>query len=355
MIGDAGQRRLGRSRAVIVGCGALGCVAADLLTRAGVGTLVLIDRDVVEPTNLHRQTLFTEADARDRLPKAEAARQRLSAVNSDITIHAHIADFVPSNAERLTGLLDTPASLDESPAVLIDATDNFPTRLLLNDLAVKHGLPMVYAGAVAMEGALATILPQHPARDWAGGRATACLRCLVPELPEPGSLPTCDTAGVLGATTSVIASLQAAEAIKCLLGRWDAAASSLRKLDLWTNQSTATQFDRDAIDPACPCCSQRRFAYLDGQHANTGATLCGRNAVQIQPAQPANLDLQAIAEQWQKLAAVQATAFMVRATLPGADETAAMEMTLFADGRAIIEGTTDAERAAAIYAQLVGH
>jgi molybdopterin/thiamine biosynthesis adenylyltransferase len=355
MVAADGQRMLARSVALVVGCGALGCVAADLLARAGVGRLILVDRDVVEPSNLHRQTLFTEADAQARLPKAEAARQRLSAVNSGILIEAHAADLTPETARRLAVAFESPEPLHAQPRVIVDATDNFPTRLLLNDLAVKLGVPFVYGGGIATEGTLATILPAHPDRDWQPAGPTACLRCLVPEPPPSGSLPTCDTAGVLGATTSLIASLQAAEALKCLLNRWDATARTIRKFDLWTNAAASLPIDGDSRDPGCPCCGRRSFDVLDGAFAGARASLCGRNAVQIQPGAAGRVDLQQIASRWAALGPVQATQFMVRVAPPQADGQSTLELTLFADGRAIVEGTTDQDRAVALYARLVGH
>lgn len=355
MIGEQGQHRLARSTAIIVGCGALGCVSADLLARAGVGTLILIDRDIVETTNLQRQTLYTEADAEARLPKAEAARRRLAQVNAAITIHAHIADLAHANAEQLSTLRATPTSLDEHPIVLIDATDNFPTRFLLNDLAVKHGLPFLYAGGIATQGTLATILPKHPARDWDGTNPTACLRCLIPEPPPPGSVPTCDTAGVLGPLTSTIASLQAAEAIKCLLADWPSIARTLHSIDLWTNRQTNTPIDSDAINPECPCCGARSFTYLAGEHAPPNAALCGRNAVQVRPSKRIALDLAALADQLRPSVPVHATPFMLRTSVPASPDEPPIELTVFADGRAIVEGTSDLARAQAIYARLIGH
>ncbi|MGP1346470.1 MAG: ThiF family adenylyltransferase [Phycisphaerales bacterium] len=366
-IGVEGQRQLARSTAVVVGCGALGCVSSDLLARAGVGRLILIDRDVVEPSNLHRQTLFTESDAAARAPKAIAARDRLAQVNGSIEIIAHIADLNHTNAERL---IAPPASLaadpdpDGSPRLaLIDATDNFPTRLLLNDLAVRHGVPLLYAGGVATHASMATILPRHPDRAWGACGATACLRCLMPEPPAPGSVPTCDTAGVLGMATSAIASLQSAEAIKCLLGRWEAVSRSLRSFDLWDNRAASTPIDGDAIDPACPCCAGRTFEFLDGSRASPRGALCGRDAIQVRPDRGATLDLAALAERWNSLPGLYATPYMVRARIdepvqngenaggPGRS----VEITAFADGRAIVSGTTDPQRAAAIYARYIGH
>ena len=208
--GNEGQARLSSSHALVVGCGALGCAAADTLTRAGVGRLTIVDRDVVELTNLQRQVLFDESDAAEGLPKAEAARRRLAAINSCVTIHALVQDFNHRTAPRIAGLA---GAAPTPPDVILDGTDNFETRLVINDLAVKHGIPYVYAGAVGTKGMQMTVLPP------ALGGGPPCLRCLVDRPPAPGVLPTCDTAGVLGPVISIVSGVQAAEALKILVGR----------------------------------------------------------------------------------------------------------------------------------------
>ncbi len=227
-VGEAGQRRLGGAHAVVVGCGALGTVSGQLLVRAGVGHVTLVDRDVVERTNLQRQFLFTEADADAGRPKALAAAERLVEANPTVRVRPLVRDVTAANAESLLSIPDAPRA-----DVLVDGTDSFETRLLLNDLAVKHGLPLVYGGAVATRGMLATILPAAPGAPWEPG---PCLRCLFDAAPPPGASATCDTAGVLGPVTSAVAALQAAEALKVLLGAWERVDRCLTVIDQWTGE-----------------------------------------------------------------------------------------------------------------------
>lgn len=338
-IGEEGQRRLLNSHAAVVGCGALGTVAAEILVRAGVGQVTLIDRDIVEWTNLQRQTLFEEADAREATPKAAAAAARLARVNSGVRIESHIADFNSGNAERLLkvgedhGLPGRPW-----PGVLVDGTDNFETRYLLNDVAIKHGVPYVYGGAVGTRGMQMTVLP---------GRS-ACMRCVFPDVPQSGSAPTCDTAGVLASATGIIANVQAAEAIKILLGRLDLIAPTLLEFDLWTNHRRRIDLST-ARDPACPCCGRGAFEFLDAPAA-AAVSLCGSGAMQVLPAREAALDLAAMEAGLVAHGPTSRTAHVVRATLTA--ETA--ELTIFRDGRAIIKGTTDPARARALYARFIG-
>jgi molybdopterin/thiamine biosynthesis adenylyltransferase len=340
-VGEDGQRRLGAAHAVIVGCGALGCVIADMLARAGVGHLTIIDRDIVEPTNLQRQTLFTEADAAEGLPKAEAARRRLARVNSQIELTAHIADFAPSSAVRLAGLED------DQPSVLLDGADNFAARLLLNDLAVKRGLPLVYGGAVGTRGMMAVILPGEG----------PCLRCIMPEPPAAGTVATCDTAGVLGPVAAIVGAAQAAEAIKLLVGARDAVSGAMLDFDIW--RGTRRRLDLGAMhDPECPCCVRGEFDWLSGRRSSGAASLCGRSAVQIAAA-GGGVDLDALASRLQKHGEVTANRFLVRARLPderrdeGAGE-GPVELTVFADGRAIVAGVTGVGRARAVCARYIG-
>lgn len=347
-VGESGQRRLLASHAAIVGCGALGTVAAEMLARAGVGRITLIDRDVVEWTNLQRQTLYDEADASDATPKAVAAAAQLARINSSIVIAPHVADFNGCNAERLLGLHADRAAADApAPGVIVDGTDNFETRYLLNDLAVRHGVPYVYGGAVGTRGMQMTVLP---------GR-TACIRCVFPDAPAPGASPTCDTAGVLAGSTSIIASVQATEAIKILLGRFDLIAPTLLEFDLWTNHRRRLDL-AGARDPACPCCGLRRFEFLDAA-ADATATLCGSASVQVLPTirertggehGPRPVDLDARAARLAAHGPTARTPHLLRASL----DAERAEITVFRDGRAIIKGTTDPARARALYARFVG-
>ncbi|HRQ74237.1 MAG TPA: ThiF family adenylyltransferase [Phycisphaerales bacterium] len=332
-IGEAGQQRLAASSVLLVGCGALGSVSADLLVRAGVGRLVLIDRDLVEPTNLQRQTLYTEADV--GMPKAEAARRRLAAANSGVRIVAHVADFTGDAAEDLAeGPIDA----------VVDGTDNFETRLVLNDLAVERGVPFVYAGVVGTCGTTMTVIP---------GR-TACLRCLVDVPPPPGALPTCDTAGVFGPTVVMAAAWQASEALRLLVGD-DTPGGDLIEFDLWPPR--VRRFDMRASRRAdCPCCSGRRFDYLRGVAGTRTTTLCGRNSVQVLPQHNGGVDLPALAERLGAHGAIAANEFLVRCELRAepSDGGGVCMLTVFSDGRAIVSGTLRPERARAIYARYVG-
>jgi adenylyltransferase/sulfurtransferase len=338
--GDHGQQRLAESHAIIVGVGALGCASADQLARAGVGRITLIDRDIVEIANLQRQTLFDERDAAAGTPKAEAAANRLHAINSTIEITPIVADFGPANAERLLrSHCRLPAT--SFPPILIDGTDNFETRYLLNDLAVKHALPYVYAGAVATRGMVMPVLTGEPGMP--------CLRCVFPEPPPPGTEQTCDTAGVLGPLIAITAGAQCAEAIKIMLGLRDRVQRSLLDFDVWEGRRRriALQGLRDA---ACPCCVERRFDFLDAAVSGGSASLCGRDAVQITPRKAASIDLAAFADRMAPFGEVTRTRFLVRVVLT----VEAVTLTVFHDARAIVQGVTDPGRARAVYDRYVG-
>ena len=362
-IGDAGQARLSSSHVFVAGCGALGCAIIDALARAGVGTLTIIDRDLVELTNLQRQALFVEADVEDALPKAEAARRRIAAINRAVTVHAHVDDLHADNARRYTSDAD----------VLVDGLDNFETRYLLNDLAVRRGVPYVYGGAVGTVGTALTILP-HPEHradgasprriEWTADQATPCLRCIFPEAPPPGSTPTCDTAGVLGPVVTTIAAHQAVETIKLLVGAIDAVDRSLLSVDVWANESR--RFDvhraRSAQEPSdCPCCGRGDFAFMEGDATGRASVLCGRDAVQITPpprgpARGGDIDLAAMAARLEPHGVFIANAFLLRGvfereTTPAGEP---IELTLFPNGRAIVKGIAEADAARALYARYVG-
>jgi molybdopterin/thiamine biosynthesis adenylyltransferase len=349
VVGDAGQEALHDATVFIAGCGALGTVAADLLCRAGVGTLVIVDRDVVELSNLQRQTLYVEADAKRGTPKAEAARLRLGAIDPSVRVRAFVEDIAP----------DTVESLVEGCDLVLDGLDNFETRYLLNDVAVKHGLPYLYGGAVATGGVTMPVIP----RGGAGGStrirftdadATPCLRCVFPEAPPPGTLPTCDTAGVLGSATATIAARLAAEAMKLIVGDLASLDRTLRSTDLWRNEHRAMAV-ADAFDPSCPCCVARRFEFLDGP-VDRVRPLCGRNAVQIRPDRPADLDLEELAG---RLAIVGLTELRpgvldVRLSQERSPTGHAVSLTVFSDGRTIVEGDTDPIWARSVTARILG-
>lgn len=316
---------------------------ADLLVRAGIGALTLVDRDTVEWTNLQRQLLFDEEDVRRAMPKAAAARERLLEIDSAARLKAVVGDLGPANAEAILegGAGDGPAAL------IIDGTDNYETRYLLNDLAVKRGVPLVYGGAVASEGLSMTVLP--------GAQGSACLRCVFPEPPAVSERRTCDTAGVLGPAVAMVGAWQAAEAIKILAGRMDLLSGRLSRFDLERGAIFQTSL-AGARDPSCPCCARRRFEYLEGGRQSGATTLCGRNSVQIAPPPGSSLDLARLAESLRAHGPVVENKFLVRAVLEQErpDIGDSVEITAFADGRAIIAGAVEAGRARAIYARYIG-
>jgi molybdopterin-synthase adenylyltransferase len=321
--GPEGQESLGAATGVIVGCGALGTVHASLLARAGTGTIRLIDRDYVEESNLQRQLLYTEADARRGLPKAEAARIHLLEANSNVRLEAHVSDLNPENADDLLSGAD----------VILDGTDNFETRFLINDYSVREGIPWIYGAAVGSYGIAMPIVP---------GRS-ACFRCVYPE-PPGGAQPTCETAGVLGPVTSLIGSLQAMEAIKILSGRGENVRPRIFTADMW--QGPIRETSMPARDPDCPCCGRREFTWLNGRR--TPVSLCGRNAVQIHELRRP-IDLAELALRLDGLGAIRSNEFALR--LVRGD----YEITVFPDGRAIIKGTTDIGLARGIYAKYIGN
>lgn len=322
-MGQEGQDRLRDAVVAIVGCGALGTVEAETLARSGVGRLRLIDRDFVEWSNLQRQFLFEESDADDGLPKAVAAARRLARVNAEIAVESEVVDLTPANVEELL----------EGVSLILDGTDNFEARFLLNDYAVREGIPWIYAAAVGSYGLKLPIVP---------GR-TACLRCVYPEPPQ-GAHPTCETEGVLAPVTVTIAALAAGDAIKILARGADAVTARLTTVNVWTGEIRQTS--PPARDPDCPCCAGRAFVHLSGQR-RAPISLCGRNAVQIhERSRP--VDLQDLARRLGPLGAVRANDFAVRASID------AYDLTVFPDGRAIIKGTTDPGIARSLYARYVG-
>lgn len=322
-IGHEGQNKLLAGKAVIVGCGALGTIQANALTRAGVGTLRIIDRDYVEASNLQRQMLFDEDDAAQNLPKAVAAERKLRRINSGVAVEGVVSDLDSRNAEELL----------RGFQVILDGTDNFEARYLMNDVAVKLGIPWIYGAAVGSLAATMTILP---------GR-TACLACVYPEFPK-GLHPTCDTAGVISPAAAWTAALQVTEALKILLSRETELHGSLQSFDLWTNQA---QRVRPRRDPDCRVCSARQFAHLEGG-GPTHVTLCGRNSVQIHQRQPRELDLAALRTRLEQFGPVRANPYLLRCQIDP------YELTVFPDGRAIVKGTQDPAVARGIYAKCIG-
>ena len=323
-IGEQGQERLLASHAAIVGCGALGSLHAIALARSGVGRLTVIDRDYVDASNLQRQFLFEEQDAADAIPKAVAAGRHLERINSAVAVQGIVADLNPTNALELLAEAD----------VILDGTDNFETRYLINDVAVNHGIPWIYGGAVASYGIEMPVIPGH----------TACFRCVYPDSPTSAQ-PTCETAGVLNSIIAAISALQVADAMKILSGRADRVTSRITRIDIW--EGTIRQSDAPARDPDCPTCAHRDFVYLNGG-MRAPVSLCGRNAVQLHfTARP--LDLKELQRRLSALGEVRANEFALRFAQPP------FEMTVFPDGRAIIKGTTDPGVARSFYARYVGN
>jgi len=337
-LGTDGQARLAAATVVIVGCGATGSMLATLLARAGVGRLRIIDRDFVELTNLPRQMLFTEQDIADTLPKAEAAARHLRIVNSTITIEPVVTDVTAGNV----------TSLVQNADVILDGTDNFTTRYLLNDVCVKLGLPWVYTGVVASYGMTATFVPPEAAQRLPGERtSTGCLHCLLGAIPAPGSTPTCDTAGVLGHAVSLVSSIAAGEAVKLIVGRGELNPGLLH-VDSWWHEYEPLGIS--VRDPACPVCAHRDFAFLNAQSGAGSTMLCGRNAVQVSVSGAPRLDLANVERQLLTVTQrIKRNDFLLRAAVDG------YEFTIFPDNRAIIKGTEDESLARTLYARYIGH
>ncbi len=329
-IGEAGQRRLLASRVLLCGCGALGSVLADTLTRAGVGFLRVIDRDFVEISNLQRQVLFDEQDLADHLPKAVAAAGKLRRINSDVTIEPIVADIDHTNVLNFADGVD----------LILDGTDNFEIRFLINDASLETGIPWVYAGCIGSHGQTMAVLPGE----------TACLRCLIETVPAPGTTETCDTAGILGPTVNVIASLQAVSALKLLAGRRDLLAPQLTIIDVWDGsfRQMSVKDLRERSD--CPACKHGERKWLSGAEGSQSTILCGRNAVQISPPQRIELSLDELAGKLQSAGQVDQNPYLLRLALTNPD----YEITVFRDGRAIIKGTDDIGVAKAVYSRYVG-
>lgn len=327
-IGREGQRRLAESTVLVVGCGALGSTSADLLVRAGVGRVRLVDRDFPELSNLQRQSLFDEADVAAALPKAVAAANRLRRVNSAVEVEPVVADLTHENIDRVA----------QGARVVVDGTDNFETRLLVNDYAIETGTPWVFGGVVGAEGQVLTVLPGQ----------TPCLLSLAPEPPGPGEAPTCDTAGVLGPAVNVVASIQALEAIKLLVGDVAAVRRGLLVVDLWSNRTRTLDLAPLHPEGSCPACHQGRFPWRRGERAAHATVLCGRNAVQVQPVTPGPVDLERLAGVLAPLGPVTTNAFLTRVVM--GDRT----LTVFRDGRAIVSGVTDPAEARSLVARTLG-
>jgi adenylyltransferase/sulfurtransferase len=328
-IGEDGQRRLLESHVALCGCGALGTVLANALVRGGVGHLRLIDRDFIETNNLQRQVLFDEHDVAENLPKAEAAARKLAAINSAVHVEPVVADIDRTN------ILDLVHDAD----LILDGTDNFEIRYLINDAAVKLGKPWVYGGCIGSHGQSMTILPGE----------TPCLRCVFEAAPAPGEGGTCETAGVLSPIVNIVASYQAAEAFKILTGRRDAINRDLIYVDVWENLQRRIKIAPLLGKVDCPCCRRRRFEWLAGEHGTHTTSLCGRNAVQVAHRSAERLNFEELARHLGQLGEVSYNRFLLKFDAEG------HQFTVFPDGRAIIKGTDDVERARTLYAKYIGH
>ncbi len=326
-IGAAGQARLASASAVLIGCGALGSVSASLLARAGVGRLRLVDRDFVEISNLQRQLLYDEEDVREMKPKAVAAAEKLARANGSIRIEPVVADVNP----------DTIVDLTRGHDLILDGTDNFETRFLINDVSVRHDIPWIYGACLGSYGLVMNILPGE----------TACLTCLMESAPPPGSVPTCDTAGILNTTVALVSSLQCTEALKLLSGQRDLMSHDLLSVDLWTQTVTRLSVPKGGGRRRCETCDGMAFTYLSGRGSRS-VSICGRNAVQITPETRQELSLADLAARLSPTIPVTATRFLVRF------EVDKLTVSVFPDARAIITGTKDPAVARSLYARYVG-
>lgn len=325
-IEKTGQERLLNSRVLLVGCGALGASHAEILARAGVGFLRIVDRDFVEFSNLQRQTLYSESDARERLPKAVAAQNRIAEINSEIEVEPIVADVNNSNIESLVKDVD----------LVLDGTDNFQIRYLINDACVKNNKTWIYGAAVSSYGTTMTIIPNE----------TPCLRCIFEEIPNAGSAPTCDTAGVIQPIIASISAIQTTEALKILTGNFDALNKSLIQIDVWENYWRKIKLKKPNAD--CETCAKRNFDFLTAENADFFTALCGRDAVQIQPNNSSQIDLEKLAENLKNLGEIKLNEYLLRLKIDG------YELTIFKDARAIIRGTDDISTARSIYAKYIG-
>lgn len=328
-IGKAGQEKLSNSRVMILGCGGLGAASASILARAGVGYLKLVDRDFLELNNLQRQILYEEHDVKEGLPKVIAAQRQIERINSTVHVEPVIADVNRFNIE--SHIADV--------GLVIDAADNFETRFLLNDACVKHNRTWIYGAAIESYGLSMNIIPGK----------TACLRCVMDNIPQPGSVPTCETVGVLGSIVCIIASIQSAEAIKILLDKKDEINRSLISIDIWNNSYQTIAIEKEKIQKNCPVCNQHWFEFLEGKQGSAFTALCGRNAVQILPFKQAPLDLAKLAIDLSGLGVVKVNEFIIRFEIEG------YELIIFPDSRAIVKGTTDTGIARSLYSKFVGN
>lgn len=323
VVGQAGQEALMDSKLLLVGCGALGSVIAELLVRAGIGDIRIIDRDIPEIHNLQRQFLYKEEDVAERLPKAAAAKNRLAEINSSVLIEAHVSDFNYSNAERFASDRD----------LIIDGTDNFETRQLINDTSIALQIPWIYGGAIGTDGMVKAVIPGQ----------TSCFRCIMDELPEPGSVATCETTGIIAPTSVMVASLQVVTAFKLLMG--EEIDGSMTILDIWENELRTVAVPR--LDD-CPACQLQELRFLDGEGVGSAEELCGQNTVQVLPPQMGDIDLEKLAEKLQGLGKIKRNKFYLEF------DDDSLVLTVFPDARCLVKGTEDTARARAMVSKYLG-
>ncbi|WP_373652762.1 ThiF family adenylyltransferase [Schlesneria sp. DSM 10557] len=329
-IGAEGQQRICQSRILLCGCGALGTVLADTLVRAGVGFVRIVDRDFVDLSNLQRQVLFDEQDVAEHLPKSVVAAKKLARVNSQVTIEPHVADIDWRNIREFAKDVD----------LIVDGTDNFEIRFLINDVSLETGIPWVYAGCVGSHGQTMAIFPHE----------SACLRCVIEVPPDAGSIETCDSAGVIAPAIHMVTALQAATVLKILAGRKDLVPPQLSIVDVWDGSLRQMNLANLRDKSQCPACVQGRRDWLNGGNASQSVVLCGRNSVQISPAFPAVIALEELERKLESSGTVTRNPFLVRLTL----NNPSYELTIFRDGRAIIQGTDDINVARGLYARFIG-
>lgn len=330
-VGEDGQLRLQQGRVLLVGCGALGSVIAETLVRAGVGLLRIVDRDFVELTNLQRQVLYDERDVAEQMPKAIAAARKLRQINSTVQIEPHVADVDSTNI----------LGLAEGVDVIVDGSDNFEVRFLINDASLETGVPWVNGGVIGSHGQVMTIVP---------GR-TPCLRCLLADVPEAGSTETCDTAGVLGPAVNVVASLQSVAVMQLLIGVAATSEPTLTVIDVWDGTFRRLKLGADLPEQTnCPACRQGQRSWLQGERGARSTVLCGRNSVQVSPQQRGEIDLTDLERRLSASGTITRNPFLLRLCPSGSE----YELTIFRDGRAIIRGTEDIPTARSLYARYVG-
>jgi molybdopterin/thiamine biosynthesis adenylyltransferase len=327
-LGEEGQKKLISSKVTLIGCGALGTTTANALVRAGVGHLVIADRDFIETNNLQRQVLFDEEDIEKGLPKAEAARRKLEKINSQVKVEARVTDVNSRNIEEIIAGND----------LILDGLDNFESRLLVNDATVKHRIPWIYAACISSQGLTMPIIPYE----------TPCLRCIFETAPPPGMTPTCDTAGIVSPIVQIISAIQVMEAIKLLIGRKDALVRHLVSIDAWSGTFNKFNVQDYRSYTNCPTCKEGRFDFLEAQEGTYITSLCGRNSLQITPSNKEKLNFKELKERLSKIGNVSGNKFLLRFSV---DE---YQITIFDEGRAIIQGTTDESIAKTLYAKYIG-